>query len=246
MEEENKKEEKKTEQEKDVASRVSEAVSQIDTDELKKNATGYWNWLVTSWKNPTEVQMTGRYAGIVSLALESLFLIVGIGRYINSVVNAAVSSVSSVFGGSSYSSSGMGFGFYLTGFIVFICASLVMVGIAYLFHGHEEGGFLAFTNRVAHYSNVILIADVLFILFGFIVASSPSVALLAMLLLASSWLEWNVALVFAAQNERRLNKVYSGTLLMIANIIVLFVTFLVLGSIAGDKLQDVMQSFTGN
>lgn len=34
--------------EKDVASKVTEAVSQIDTDELKKNAASYWNWLVTS------------------------------------------------------------------------------------------------------------------------------------------------------------------------------------------------------
>ena len=61
---------------KDVASKVTEAVSQIDTDELKKNAASYWNWLVTSWKNPTEVKQTNKYAGLISLALESLFLIV--------------------------------------------------------------------------------------------------------------------------------------------------------------------------
>ena len=89
---------------KDVASKVTEAVSQIDTDELKKNAASYWNWLVTSWKNPTEVKQTNKYAGLISLALESLFLIVGIGKYVNAIVEAASSSVASFFGDSSYES----------------------------------------------------------------------------------------------------------------------------------------------
>ena len=54
---------------KDVASKVTEAVSQIDTDELKKNAASYWNWLVTSWKNPTEVKQTNKYAASMSMRL---------------------------------------------------------------------------------------------------------------------------------------------------------------------------------
>lgn len=228
--------------EKDVASKVTEAVSQIDTDELKKNAASYWNWLVTSWKNPTEVKQTNKYAGLISLALESLFLIVGIGKYVNAIVEAASSSVASFFGDSSYESSGMGFGFYLTGFIVFFCAALAMVGIAYLFCGRDEKtNFLTFSNKVAHYSNVILIADALFILSGFVVASSSSV-----ILLAASWLEWNVSLVYAAQNENRMNKIYSGTLVMIANIIVLVITFRVIGSISDDKLQELIQSIFSN
>lgn len=232
---------------KDVASKVTEAVSQIDTDELKKNAASYWNWLVTSWKNPTEVKQTNKYAGLISLALESLFLIVGIGKYVNAIVEAASSSVASFFGDSSYESSGMGFGFYLTGFIVFFCSALAMVGIAYLFCGRDEKtNFLTFSNKVAHYSNVILIADALFILSGFVVASSSSVILLAMLLLAASWLEWNVSLVYAAQNENRMNKIYSGTLVMIANIIVLVITFRVIGSISDDKLQELIQSIFSN
>lgn len=227
---------------KDVASKVTEAVSQIDTDELKKNAASYWNWLVTSWKNPTEVKQTNKYAGLISLALESLFLIVGIGKYVNAIVEAASSSVASFFGDSSYESSGMGFGFYLTGFIVFFCAALAMVGIAYLFCGRDEKtNFLTFSNKVAHYSNVILIADALFILSGFVVASSSSV-----ILLAASWLEWNVSLVYAAQNENRMNKIYSGTLVMIANIIVLVITFRVIGSISDDKLQELIQSIFSN
>lgn len=227
---------------KDVASKVTEAVSQIDTDELKKNAASYWNWLVTSWKNPTEVKQTNKYAGLISLALESLFLIVGIGKYVNAIVEAASSSVASFFGDSSYESSGMGFGFYLTGFIVFFCAALAMVGIAYLFCGRDEKtNFLTFSNKVAHYSNVILIADALFILSGFVVASSSSV-----ILLAASWIEWNVSLVYAAQNENRMNKIYSGTLVMIANIIVLVITFRVIGSISDDKLQELIQSIFSN
>lgn len=220
---------------KDVASKVTEAVSQIDTDELKKNAASYWNWLVTSWKNPTEVKQTNKYAGLISLALESLFLIVGIGKYVNAIVEAASSSVASFFG------------FYLTGFIVFFCAALAMVGIAYLFCGRDEKtNFLTFSNKVAHYSNVILIADALFILSGFVVASSSSVILLAMLLLAASWLEWNVSLVYAAQNENRMNKIYSGTLVMIANIVVLVITFRVICSISDDKLQELIQSIFSN
>lgn len=227
---------------KDVASKVTEAVSQIDTDELKKNAASYWNWLVTSWKNPTEVKQTNKYAGLISLALESLFLIVGIGKYVNAIVEAASSSVASFFGDSSYESSGMGFGFYLTGFIVFFCAALAMVGIAYLFCGRDEKtNFLTFSNKVAHYSNVILIADALFILSGFVVSSSSSV-----ILLAASWLEWNVSLVYAAQNENRMNKIYSGTLVMIANIVVLVITFRVICSISDDKLQELIQSIFSN
>lgn len=227
---------------KDVASKVTEAVSQIDTDELKKNAASYWNWLVTSWKNPTEVKQTNKYAGLISLALESLFLIVGIGKYVNAIVEAASSSVASFFGDSSYESSGMGFGFYLTGFIVFFCAALAMVGIAYLFCGRDEKtNFLTFSNKVAHYSNVILIADALFILSGFVVASSSSV-----ILLAASWLEWNVSLVYAAQNENRMNKIYSGTLVMIANIVVLVITFRVICSISDDNLQELIQSIFSN
>lgn len=227
---------------KDVASKVTEAVSQIDTDELKKNAASYWNWLVTSWKNPTEVKQTNKYAGLISLALESLFLIVGIGKYVNAIVEAASSSVASFFGDSSYESSGMGFGFYLTGFIVFFCAALAMVGIAYLFCGRDEKtNFLTFSNKVAHYSNVILIADALFILSGFVVASLSSV-----ILLAASWLEWNVSLVYAAQNENRMNKIYSGTLVMIANIVVLVITFRVICSISDDNLQELIQSIFSN
>lgn len=227
---------------KDVASKVTEAVSQIDTDELKKNAASYWNWLVTSWKNPTEVKQTNKYAGLISLALESLFLIVGIGKYVNAIVEAASSSVASFFGDSSYESSGMGFGFYMTGFIVFFCAALAMVGIAYLFCGRDEKtNFLTFSNKVAHYSNVVLIADALFILSGFVVASSSSV-----ILLAASWLEWNVSLVYAAQNENRMNKIYSGTLVMIANIVVLVITFRVICSISDDKLQELIQSIFSN
>ena len=122
-----------------------------------------------------------------------------------------------------------------------------MVGIAYLFCGRDEKtNFLTFSNKVAHYSNVILIADALFILSGFVVASSSSVILLAMLLLAASWIEWNVSLVYAAQNENRMNKIYSGTLVMIANIIVLVITFRVIGSISDDKLQELIQSIFSN
>lgn len=184
---------------------------------------------------------------MISLALESLFLIVGIGKYVNAIVEAASSSVASFFGDSSYESSGMGFGFYMTGFIVFFCAALAMVGIAYLFCGRDEKtNFLTFSNKVAHYSNVVLIADALFILSGFVVASSSSVILLAMLLLAASWLEWNVSLVYAAQNENRMNKIYSGTLVMIANIVVLVITFRVICSISDDKLQELIQSIFSN
>lgn len=193
-------------------------------------------------KSPTEVKQTNKYAGLISLALESLFLIVGIGKYVNAIVEAASSSVASFFGDSSYESSGMGFGFYLTGFIVFFCAALAMVGIAYLFCGRDEKtNFLTFSNKVAHYSNVILIADALFILSGFVVASSSSV-----ILLAASWLEWNVSLVYAAQNENRMNKIYSGTLVMIANIVVLVITFRVICSISDDKLQELIQSIFSN
>ena len=80
----------------------------------------------------------------------------------------------------------------------------------------------------------------------FVVASSSSVILLAMLLLAASWIEWNVSLVYAAQNENRMNKIYSGTLVMIANIIVLVITFRVIGSISDDKLQELIQSIFSN
>ena len=67
-----------------------------------------------------------------------------------------------------------------------------------------------------------------------------------MLMLAASWLEWNVSLVYASQNENRMNKIYSGTLVMIANIVVLVITFRVICSISDDKLQELIQSIFSN
>ena len=43
-----------------------------------------------------------------------------------------------------------------------------------------------------------------------------------------------------------MNKIYSGTLVMIANIVVLVITFRVICSISDDNLQELIQSIFSN
>ncbi|MFT9269170.1 MAG: zinc ribbon domain-containing protein [Liquorilactobacillus nagelii] len=225
--------------------------STVDTVALQSAFQGYWHWLVNSWKSPFQVQKSTKYAGIVTLFLESLFFTLGIGHLAQKATSAAsrtANSVVSAFSGNSSSSVGssfsIGFSFYISIILIIVIAAIAMIGIAFLINRSVGGTeiFVDYLNRLAHYSSSILILTLIFFLMtlsGSVGVVSAVVTAIILLLISLIWSTTIICGVVVLDAPGQLDRIYGA---VIAGVICVVIEAIAV-SLITSKLGDTLGSF---
>ncbi|MFT8457651.1 MAG: zinc ribbon domain-containing protein [Liquorilactobacillus ghanensis] len=229
--------------------------STVDTVALQNTFQGYWNWLVNSWKSPFRVQKTTKYAGIVTLFLESLFFTLGIGHLAQkatSAVSNTTNNVVSAFSGNSSSNVGssfsIGFDFYLAIILIILIAAIAMIGIAFLIN-HAVGGtetFIDYLNRFVHYSNSILILTLIFFLMtllGSVGIVSIVVTGIILLLISLIWSTTIICGVVILETPGQLDRIYGAVIAGTICVVIQAIAVSLVTSKLGDTLGSFISSF---
>lgn len=230
------------------------AKTSIDTQAIQSALQGYWSWLLGSWKSPFKAQKTTKYAGILTLFLESLFFTLGIGHGTQKAASAATNAANSFLGAFSSSNSStynstysVGFGFYFAIILIILIAAVAMIGIAFLIRRAVGGAavtetFIDYLNRLAHYSSSILLLTLVF----FLIAISGSVGLVSMLvisiLLILISLVWTITIICGVvqlENGGQLDRIYGA---VITGVICMLIEGIAV-SLVVSKLGDTAGSF---
>ncbi|KRL01008.1 hypothetical protein FC81_GL001610 [Liquorilactobacillus capillatus DSM 19910] len=226
--------------------------SPIDTQALQNALQGYWTWLLVSWKSPFKAQKTTKYAGILTLFLESFFFTLGIGHLAQKATSAATNAANSFIGtfsgntSSNYAGSySLGIDFYFAIILIILVAAVAMVGITFLIHRAVGGAatetFIDYLNRLAHYSSSILILNIIFFLMalsGFAVVSMLVSAIL-LLVVAVIWSITIVCGVVVLEKPGQLDRIYGA---IIAGVICVIIESIAI-SLVTSKLGDTAGSF---
>ena len=152
----------------------------IDTEQAKQTAASYWKWLLGSWAHPTNTEApTSKWFGVVSIAIEiflfcaSFFTMVQKAvAYLNQQANNVSNGLAALLGQQQNNSNLIHFNSFGTSFEIFIVLLLLDAAVLGAVYGincwvfRERESFFDFINRFAHYTNVILITNLLFFLFS--------------------------------------------------------------------------------
>lgn len=231
-----------------------------NSQDFQNSLNSYWKWLVGSWKKPFENQITNKYFGLITLLLEVLLFTLGVGHLAQKgaavASNAAnnINDIKSLFSGSSSStvssSYTIGFGFYISIILIIFLAAVAMVGVSFLIL-HAVGGnqsqesFLNYLNRLAHYSNSILILDIAFCLILFLASVGSTSVLLSLLILSLISIIWTITLTLGVttfKNSGQFDRIYGAIISAAICSIIEIVALSLIASKLGDTVSSFFQS----
>lgn len=229
--------------------------SSIDTQALQNALQGYWGWLLASWKKPFEAQKTTKYAGLLTLFLESLFFTLGIGHWVQKATSAATNTANNILGAfsntsSSYNNSySIGIGFYLTIILTIWLAAVAMIGVAFLIHhavgkslGEEK--FIDYLNKLSHYSSSILLLTILFFLISLSGISTVSMLVIILIITLISTI-WEIAIICGVvelKEANQLDRIYGATITVAICIVIELIALSIVMSQLGDTLGSFFTS----
>nr|WP_054756872.1 zinc ribbon domain-containing protein [Liquorilactobacillus satsumensis] len=227
----------------------------INTQALQSAFQGYWSWLLASWKQPFKAQKTTKYAGILTLFLESLFFTLGIGHWAQTATSAASNAANNLLGSfsnnsASYNTSySIGIGFYFTIILTILIAAVAMVGVAFLIHravskAAEAENFIDYLNRLAHYSSSILLLTVLFFLIALSGMSIVSMLVISLILLLISAI-WGITIVCGVvelENGGQLDRIYGAAITVAICVAIETIAFSLVISQLGDTAGSFVSS----
>ncbi|WP_281165134.1 zinc ribbon domain-containing protein [Liquorilactobacillus sicerae] len=228
--------------------------SRINSQVLQSALKDYWYWLVASWKKPFANQTANQYFGMISLFIEALLFSLGLGHIAQKGASTATdtaNSIASVFSDSSYHASySLGFGFYFSIILIIFIASLAMVGVSFLmFHAvsgnQNQETFLNYTNRIVHYSSLILVLDLVFCLVSFLSSVGSASILFSMLLLSLVSLIWSIALICGVvtfKSGGQFDRIYGAAVATLICSIIEIIAICLIASKLGDAMSSLLQS----
>lgn len=227
----------------------------LDVEQVKQTSMNYFKWVLGSWMHPTEMESPAlNWFGILSVVLEivlfCLAFFASVQRILTSLSGMAVSAMntlsaltgnvsSNVENTMHFSASGVS----IQLFVILLLLSAAVLGAVYginclVFKVREN--FFDFINRFAHYTNAILIVNVLLLLFSLVSSSYGWLSLL----LAISIFFYIVGLtttVIARQGFQRLDRLYGAILI----VVIVLIAFGILVRMGGTAFVYVMKSVIG-
>lgn len=219
--------------------------SSVDTDQMKQTAASYWKWLVNSWVRPTDTRVpSSKWFGIVSMVLEVFFLIASYYALAQRAINATNNAISSVANSLGMNSNGLSinpFGssveLFFTLILVGAAALSAIYGINCLVYTEKEN-FFTFINRFAHYTNMLLIVNVLLLLFCMV---SSSFGFVTFLLIASLffYLLGTSAVILTRNANARFDKIYGVAIVGI----IMVIAFTLVTIICGNMISTTLNRF---
>lgn len=228
----------------------------INVDKAKENAVSYWKWLLKSWTHPTDTKASAsKWFGISSIIIE-IFLFCAsfftldqkLISYINKVAGNTVNTLASILGSQSQNTGNLtNFNAFGTSFEIFIILILFDAAILGAVYGincwvfKEKEGFFDFVNRFAHYTNVILIVNVLLFLFS-LVSNTYSYKLILTVFVISIlfYILGMTMTITTRKGAQRLDRLYGAFFVLL----IIFIAFIILTSIGGAAINNVIKVFT--
>lgn len=227
----------------------------IDTEQAKETAANYWKWLLGSWIHPTDTEMpTSKWFGVVSIVIEiflfcaSFFTLVQKAiSYVNRVAGNAINALSSLVGNQSQNVGDLlhfnAFGTSFEIFVVLILLNAAVLGAVYGINCwvfREKENFFDFINRFAHYTNVILIVNLLLFLFALI---SNAYIMMSVILIVSCFVYvlGMTMTVVTRQGSQRLDRLYGAVFVAV----IILIAFVILCTICGTAVDVAVKTLSG-
>lgn len=221
----------------------------IDTEQAKQTAVSYWKWLLGSWAHPTNTEApTSKWFGVVSIAIEiflfcaSFFTMV---PYLNQQANNVSNGLAALLGQQQNNSNLIHFNSFGTSFEIFIVLLLLDAAVLGAVYGincwvfREKESFFDFINRFAHYTNVILITNLLFFLFSLM--SAYTMMALVLVLSIFLYILGMTMVIVTRQGSQRLDRLYGAVFVAI----IILIALGILCAICGTAVDIAFKSLTG-
>ncbi len=206
----------------------------------------YWNWLVNSWKAPFKTQDSNKYYGLATLAGENLVFVISVYIMINGLIrktNDTANSVISALNGESSSASyfqEFGLTFFFKTLVFLLLATFLLAGAVYLlrktFYVTDEN-FLPYLNRLASYTNLNVIFNVVIFLCAFMSTSFPGVTMIVIMisLIITMWMIGLYTMILSPVTAVKHDRIYGAFLLAIASgLIITVISYLGAGALLSD------------
>ena len=225
----------------------------IDTEQAKQTAASYWKWLLGSWAHPTNTEApTSKWFGVVSIAIEiflfcaSFFTMVQKAvAYLNQQANNVSNGLAALLGQQQNNSNLIHFNSFGTSFEIFIVLLLLDASVLGAVYGincwvfREKESFFDFINRFAHYTNVILITNLLFFLFSLM--SAYTMMALVLVLSIFLYILGMTMVIVTRQGSQRLDRLYGAVFVAI----IILIALGILCAICGTAVDIAVKSLTG-
>ncbi|MFD0898706.1 zinc ribbon domain-containing protein [Loigolactobacillus binensis] len=211
--------------------------------QFKQSSRGYWNYLVDSWKKPSQVVVGqfNRWFGIISMAAWALIGSIAVGRTaqagVNTVENAS-SSILGIFGGSSTADSvnntvqSNAITVYFKFFLLLIVGMLALGLVGFIFRKwaqKESLSYFDYTTDLMHRCNLNIILVICVMLFSLMGGFVQLLSVLVISLGASIFVIGFMQSIAIPQPRTGFDSVYLIVVAMIVLEIVLFILFSIFG-----------------
>lgn len=224
----------------------------IDTEQAKQTAASYWKWLLGSWAHPTNTEApTSKWFGVVSIAIEiflfcaSFFTMVQKAvAYLNQQANNVSNGLAGLLGQQQNNSNLIHFNSFGASFEIFIVLLLLDAAVLGAVYGincwvfREKESFFDFINRFAHYTNVILITNLLFFLFSLM--SAYTMMGLVLILAIFLYVLGMTMVIVTRQGSQRLDCLYGAIFVAI----IILIALVILCAICGSEVEIAFKSLT--
>lgn len=218
----------------------------INTEKTKQIANNYWKWLVQSWIKPTNTKTpSSKWFGIISIVLEIFLLCASffalmqrIISYINSFSDSVAEDITSMLNALHLSIFGVSF----ECFIIFLIVNAAVIGIVYGINCwvfKEKENIWNFINRFAHYTNIILIINVILFLLCLITNFCPMMYAFILFGIFIYGLGMSET-ILVRQGTQRLDRMYGAIVVGLVLLIAIAVIF----SIAGNEVLLIFRALT--
>lgn len=211
--------------------------------QLKQSGRGYWNYLVDSWKKPSQViaGQFNRWFGVISMVVWALIGSIAVGRTAQAGVNtveSASSSILGLFGDSSTADSvnstvqSNAMTVYFKFFLLLIVGMLALGLVGFLFRKWAQKellSYLDYTTDLMHRCNLNIILVICVMLFSLMGGFVQLLSVLVISLGASIFVIGFMQSIVIPQPRTGFDSVYLIVVAMIVLEIVLFILFSIFG-----------------
>lgn len=221
--------------------------------QFKQSSRGYWNYLVDSWKKPSQIvaKQFNQWFGVISMALWALMGSIAVGRAAQagvSTVENAGSSISSLLGGDDSTTDSVNSAVQSNAIIVYFkFFLLLMIGmlafglVGFLFckwAQHETISYLEYTTDLMHRCNLNIILVFCFMIFSLMGGLVQLLSMIVIMLGASIFVIGFMQSIIVPKQRIGFDSVYLTVVAMIA----LELALIILISIFGQSLISQFSS----
>lgn len=232
-----------------VNNRSRQAV-EVDTCVMKEVSISYWGWLTSSWKHPLEVEYGGKYAGLVTLAIEGAIFALSVMILVKKVAGAFVDTVGkSTATAIGVSSTNIGFNVFIFFFLMLFLTSLVIIGILFIVDkgfSNDDKSYLDLVNEIAYKTSSLLLLNVVLLLYSTIVshASANTTVLIGAILILAS-IVWTIGILSVAfeLKDAKMDALYIGLIIYVFHMIIIAIAARITINHYAVIVSDMLEKF---